>query len=117
MTPEDYDRIATQQHIEHIARMEDLERSIAEANAVKSEFDAADPDAVETAEAVRAHVVELVPDAKIVIKELLLHADSEAVRAGLAKFVMAAGMKALQDKGDRDELGSLLKSLQPDAAQ
>jgi hypothetical protein len=111
MTPEEYEAEAVRMREEHDANVRELERAIAMANARAEEFTDADPTKAETAEAVRAHVVEMVPQAKTAILDLLLHAESEAVRAGLAKFVMAAGMKALEGDKEADEWATLIKKI------
>lgn len=117
MTPEEYEAQARKESAEHEALANELRKAIANAEARASEFIEADPDKPETAEKVRAHVVELVPEAKLALQHLLLHADSEAVRAGVAKFVMAAGMKALEGDKDKEDWAELLNKIGKDKSK
>lgn len=79
--------------------------------AIESEFADTDGEDPETAGKVREHLFKLVPDAGTTIKYLLNHADSESVRANLAKFVYAEAMRTAKAEGDEDGFGKLLREL------
>jgi hypothetical protein len=79
--------------------------------ALEEEFKGADPEKAETAMKVLKRVVELVPDAGTTISYLLNHAESESVRATLAKFVVTVALRAAEKSGDDDELTRLVNEL------
>lgn len=56
-------------------------------------------------------IIKLVPDAGEAISYLLNHADSEGVRAGLAKWVFDKVLRQYEKEGQEDELNKLIKSL------
>lgn len=77
---------------------------------LNDEFKDAEPDN-ETAEKAAKKLIELVPDAGKNIKYLINHAESEAVRKDLSKWIFAVAMKAAEAKGDEDEMDRLIRSL------
>ena len=70
-----------------------------------------DPDDPDTTSKVRAKVLQLIPDAHSTMKHLLNHADSEQVRAGLAKFVFVEAIGKAKTEGEEQELRDMLKGL------
>ena len=70
-----------------------------------------DPDDPATADKVRGKLLKLVPDAYTTMQQLLNHADSETVRAGLAKFVFTEAIGKAKTQDEEDSLRDLLKGL------
>jgi ABC-type ATPase with predicted acetyltransferase domain len=78
--------------------------------ALVQDFMNAEPDE-ETAEKAAKKLIELVPDAGNTVKYLITHAESEAVRKDLSKWIFQVAMKAAEDKGDEDEMTRLINVL------
>lgn len=79
--------------------------------ALEEEFATADPDDPETARKTREKLVELVPDAGYTIAYLLKHAESETVRASLAKYVFDSAQKIGKEGEGESEMDKLIKKL------
>lgn len=79
--------------------------------ALEQEFENADPNDPVTAEKARKHVISLVPDATTQAKHLLNHAESESIRAGLAKFIINIAIRHAEDNSEEDEMQKLVNSL------
>jgi hypothetical protein len=75
------------------------------------EFAGVDSDDPVVANKARAQVIELVPKAAVSISTLILHAESETVRANLSKWVFEVAMKAANEGGTDSELVKLFEEL------
>jgi hypothetical protein len=93
---------ALQQEIERLrVKEEEQQKTI---NALKQEFTDAntslDPEAV--AKVARKAIIDIMPKAIIQLGQLIEYAESESVRAGLSKFVIACGL----DKSKFEDVGT-----------
>lgn len=79
--------------------------------ALEAEFKDADPDSDETAEKAKKRLIELVPDAATQIRYLLNHAESEAIKKDLAKFIFGTAMRVAEINGDEVQMQKLISSL------
>jgi hypothetical protein len=77
---------------------------------LRQEFKNAQPDE-ETARRAKKRVIELVPDAANQIKQLITHAESEAVRKDLAKWVIQTAMQHGVEVSQNDDIANLLHSI------
>lgn len=84
--------------------------------AIHEEFADANPDDPETGEKARNNLITLVPDAKETIAFLMIHGESESVRAGLAKYVFDHAIGKEKGTTAEDELKDLLTRVTPDEA-
>lgn len=89
----------------------ELEESAQYHEALKDEFKDASPDDPDTAIKAGKRLMELVPDAGTQIKYLINHAESEAVRKDLAKWVFQTAMRAAEINDDEDAMQKLVNSL------
>jgi hypothetical protein len=71
-------------------------------------FGQLDPDDPATANKVRGELLQLIPESKDTLSWLLNHASSEAVRAGIAKFVFVEAIGKAKSESQEDELRDLL---------
>jgi hypothetical protein len=78
---------------------------------IEEEFKGVDPQDPEASEKARKKIFELIPDAGGTIQYLLLHADSEAVRSSLAKFIFTEAIRSAKAAGDDDALTKLFSEL------
>jgi hypothetical protein len=92
----------------------ELARLHAYKKSLEEEFKDVDVDDPKTAKMARNKLMELVPDAGETIAYLLLHGDSESVRANLAKFVFAEAMRAADNGKTADAWEELFKSISKD---
>lgn len=98
-----------EQYEAQVAR--ELQEGIAYHDSLKEEFKDADPDDVELAKKAAKRVIELVPDAGLQIKHLINHAESEAIRKDLSKWVFGVAMKAAEATGEIEDWQKLLSGL------
>lgn len=115
MAPEDHAKLLQEELARIRAREEELERT---RKALAEEFaDANDPDAI--AKVARNAIKRIMPKAITQMEQLIEYAESESVRASLARFVIAAGLdKTKFEDSSSSELKELLKQLaanDPDA--
>lgn len=82
--------------------------------ALRAEFASLDIDDPETQKRVRAEVFELIPIAASTVNYLMTHAESEAVRANLAKWVLSEGMKSAEKDKPKDFVSELFDRLKTD---
>lgn len=108
MTPEESAKILQEEMARLRAKEEELDNT---RKALQSEFAAAnDPDKV--ANAARNAIRDIMPDAVIQMKTLVNYAESESVRASLAKFIIATGLdKTKFEDGSSSDLKDLLAQL------
>lgn len=85
--------------------------------AMQSEFNLEDADELKQAVIARKKVVEIVPDAAEAVKYLVNHAESEAVRGNMAKFVLQTGMQLDSDADPADPMGKLFDRLRKNDAK
>lgn len=83
--------------------------------ALKQEFANLDVDDPETQKKVRAEVHTLIPLATATISQLLEHAESESVRANLAKWVLSESMKTAEADKPKDFVSELFDRLKNDS--
>jgi len=79
--------------------------------ALTQEFANIDPDDPEVIRKANEKIIELVPDAGAALNWLLNHAQSESVRANIAKYVFDRAIKHASEKGEDDEIAKLLKGM------
>ena len=108
MDTEDYAN-SLQAEIDRLRRKE--EENEKTLKALHEEFaNANDPDAI--AQVARKAIVDTMPQAIATMRELVEHAESESVRASLARFVVAAGLdKSKFEDSSSSDLKELLKQL------
>lgn len=82
--------------------------------AFEEEFKNVDANSPEAVAAARKQLFTLIPDAGATIQHLMNHAQSEAVRANLAKFVYAEALRVAKAEGEGDEMSRLINSLTKD---
>jgi hypothetical protein len=108
MTPEESAKLLQQELARLQAKEEELEKT---RKALQQEFSQAnDPD--EVANVARNAIREIMPDAVMQMKTLVNFAESESVRASLARFIIATGLdKNKFEDGSNSDLKDLLKQL------
>lgn len=79
--------------------------------AIQGEFNLGDADDLKQQVLSRKKVVDLVPDAADALAHLINHAESEAVRGNMAKFVMQTAMQLDSDSGAGDPMAKLFDRL------
>jgi len=65
----------------------------------------------ETMKVAKETALDLIPDAAVTIRYLMLHAESESVRKDLSKWIFTLAMDRATNKDDEDELQGLIDSL------
>lgn len=91
---------------------EELEAAAAIKKALEEEFSKdIDPNNPDNAANARKQLLMLVPDAGMTIRWLMIHGDSESVRANLAKYVFSEAMRDALKKGDASDLDRILADL------
>jgi hypothetical protein len=90
---------------------EEIEKMKLYRKSMEEEFANLDIDDPTTHKMVRNKLGELVPDACEVVLTLMLHAESESVRATLAKFVLTESMKSAATDKPIDLISEMFKDL------
>lgn len=84
--------------------------------AIEEEFKNMNVDDPETHKKVASTVHELIPQAAFTVALLMEHAQSESVRAGLAKWVLQTGMQSAAVDKPKDFISDMFEGLRPDTA-
>lgn len=108
------DEIREELRLEYAANMQEeltgYRKALEQELGTLGELNADDPDTVTK---VRNKLLLLVPDAYSAMSQLINHADSEAVRANLSKFVFTEAIGKAKTQDEEDELRKLLGDLKP----
>lgn len=78
---------------------------------LEAEFKNLDYEDPETHKKIKAEIHALVPDACTVLKAMLIHADSESVRANIAKYILTIAMKTADKEQASDIVAELFEQL------
>jgi hypothetical protein len=92
----------------------EIDRLRADKSALISEFNkaATNPDDELTPKLIKSEVIKLVPTALETIRNLLVHAESEATRGKLATYVLSIGLGTLKTPAsEEDGINALIESL------
>lgn len=90
---------------EEVAKLNEYRQSL------EQEFKNLDLDDPEAHKRIKAEVHKLVPDACTTLKMMLEHAESESVRANIAKFVLTVAMKTADKETASDIVAEMFADL------
>ena len=99
----------TSEYEQEVAK--EFQRLAALREAVKEKLSGKELEDPETMKIAKETVLDLIPDAAVTVRYLILHADSETIRKDLSKWILQIAMNDRSQSNEDDELQKFLDTI------